>query len=156
MLNECSAFLRIITLGLKWWTKNKLFCQNKKSKYLKNVPAVCTWLLPFPPATLRYLLLHPSAHCAAAPQLMSVSQTPSSLPGLVVSSGLYLILCLFQTSVFQSFPLGSYSWVVHIKNTASPNLRFSKKGGEKKSNPEKKRRNKTTAWGEGQRKRDEG
>lgn len=51
------------------------------------------------------------------------------------SKGLYLILCLFQTSVFQSSFLGSYPWVVHIKRTTVTKIygsvRNKPKGGEK-------------------------
>ena len=97
----------------------------------------------------------------AALRFTQVSRAPGSLPGLTVSSGLYLILCLFQTSVFQSSPLGSYPWVVHIKKKIHCTTKFTlqwkmKKKKKKNVIHKKKRRNKTEGWGDRGREREMG
>lgn len=87
----------------------------------------------YPTSCQGYLLLHPSAQCIS---ILHNFKLPAH--ALDSPSGLYLILCLFQTSVFQSFLSGSNPWVTHIKTTAPPNLRFSEKQKRKKTNTEKR------------------
>lgn len=82
----------------------------------------------------KYLLLDPSAHCSAALQFICCRSSCSSLSGLRSLFGIMSLSDKCLTVIF----LWVIPRVVHIKNTAPPNLRSSRKRGRKKSNPGKK------------------
>lgn len=95
---HCLSFSYTVGLSLGWFLRGDLNFRSHCPEIspLKHNPPYLEWLS------------HPSVYCFAALRFMYyILHSPSPYSMFVASPGLYLILCLFQTNVFQSFPMGS-------------------------------------------------